>query len=83
MVYLAFRVSAYTIIPLVTISLMVSDTSRLIALLMTDGVIVKIPWNRKVPMITFVMEALLTEAPPKRTAATVGNTKASGNCTSV
>ena len=39
---------------------------------MTVGVIVTIPWKRKVPMITLVIEALLTDAPPIRIAETAG-----------
>ena len=38
----------------------------------TVGVIVTMPWNKNVPMITFVMEALLTVAPPIRMADTAG-----------
>ena len=39
----------------------------------TVGVMVTIPWNRKVPIMTLVMDALLTEAPPIRMADTAGS----------
>ena len=41
-------------------------------LLMTEGVIVRMPWNRKVPTTTLTMEAFLTDAPPMSSAATAG-----------
>ena len=37
-------------------------------LLMTDGVIVRIPWNRIVPTITLTILAFFTDAPPIRIA---------------
>ena len=43
------------------------------ALFMTVGVMVTMPWKRKVPMMTFAMLALLTEAPPIRMADTAGS----------
>ena len=58
--------------PLLTTIRMTSDMSVWRRLLMTDGVMVRIPWNRSVPMTTFTMLALWTEAPPRRIAATAG-----------
>ena len=40
---------------------------------MTVGVMVTMPWNRKVPMITLAMDALFTDAPPIRMADTAGS----------
>ena len=59
------------------ISLRTSDISTLIAWLITIGVIVKIAWNKSVPIITFLTFALLMDAPPKSIAATLGKAK---NC---
>jgi hypothetical protein len=53
------------------ISLSTSATSILRALFITEGAIVTIPWNKKVPIRTFFMDALLIDAPPIRIAATV------------
>ena len=43
---------------------MTSLMSMWMALFMTVGVMVTMPWNRKVPTITFMMDALFTDAPP-------------------
>ena len=56
--------------PLDTTMRTTSDMSVWTMLLMTDGVMVRIPWNRMVPMTTFRIVALLTEAPPMRMADT-------------
>ena len=41
--------------------------------LRTVGVMVTMPWKRMVPMITLGIDALLTDAPPIRIAATAGS----------
>ena len=51
---------------------MTSLMSMWIAEFMTVGVMVTIPWNKIVPIITLGILALLTDAPPIRMAATVG-----------
>ena len=58
--------------PLEAIMRMTSLMSIWTMLFITVGVMVTMPWNRIVPMITLVMEALLTEAPPMRIAETAG-----------
>src|SRR5574344_2040309 len=45
----------------------------------TDGVMVTIPWNRNVPIITLGIEALFTEAPPIRIADTAGSAILNGD----
>ena len=47
--------------------------SMWIAEFITVGVIVTMPWNKKVPRITCKMVALFTEAPPMRMADTAGS----------
>ena len=57
--------------PLDTMMRITSDMSVWSMLLMTEGVIVRMPWNRKVPTTTLTMEAFLTYA-PMSSAATAG-----------
>ena len=58
--------------PLDTMMRMTSDMSVCSMLLMTEGVMVSMPWKRNVPTITLMMEAFFTEAPPMSRAATPG-----------
>ena len=68
-----FLVRAYRIIPFDTTIRITSLMSIWIIEFITVGVIVTIPWNRKVPIITFVILALFTLAPPMRIADTAGS----------
>ena len=52
---------------------MTSLMSMWIALFMTVGVMVTMPWKRKVPRMTWPIVALLTLAPPIRMAETAGS----------
>ena len=52
---------------------MTSDISMWTMLFMTVGVMVTIPWKRIVPTMTFMIVALLTDAPPIRMAETAGS----------
>ena len=51
---------------------MTSDMSVCKTLLMTEGVMVRMPWNRNVPTATLRILALFTDAPPSRMEATAG-----------
>ncbi len=58
--------------PLETMIRITSDMSVSRRPLITEGVMVSIPWKSNVPITTFVIVALFTEAPPSNTAATAG-----------
>ena len=59
--------------PLETIIRMTSLISMWMSEFRTVGVMVTIPWKRMVPMMTLGIDALLTDAPPMRIAATAGS----------
>ena len=52
--------------------LMTSLISMCIMEFITVGVMVTMPWKRKVPIMTLAMDALLTDAPPISMAETAG-----------